>query len=455
MVCQCRDPPDVRQGSGRQVWCGEPAWKAESASASGSRRERASDSGVQVHSEGDDERLRAENEIVISLSPQRPVLYRRPRRRLLGGVAGGIADHLGVPVGWIRLVFALLTVAGGLGALLYGVFWIVLPTLPGTVTSKRATVLEYVAAALVVAGAVLSALHGTPLGSLFVPAVLGCVGGALIWRQAGETQRQRWWRFSQTSLSARTAHRIGRARLVLGASLVAIGAVAVIARHNLSAIGDSLIGVVVAAVGIAVITGPWWIGLVAELSAERRERIASQARADLAERVHDSVLQTLALIQRNAESPREVARLARGQERELRGLLYGAPRRSSHLADGLRAAAAEVEDAYAVVVDVVIVGDGPLDERRGALVAASREALVNAAKHSGEPRVSLYAEADDAGATVFVRDRGQGFDSSSVAEDRQGLRNSIIGRIERYQGQVTVRSAPGEGTEVEIAMSNE
>jgi signal transduction histidine kinase len=305
---------------------------------------------------------------------------------------------------------------------------------------------------------VLSALHGTPLGSLFVPAVLACVGGALIWRQAGETQRQRWWRFSQSSLSARTAHRIGRARLVLGASLVAVGAVAVIARHNLSAIGDSLIGVVVAAVGIAVITGPWWIGLVAELSAERRERIASQARADLAERVHDSVLQTLALIQRNAASPREVARLARGQERELRGLLYGAPMAasaSSHLADGLRAAAAEVEDAYAIVIDVVIVGDVPLDERRAALLAASREALVNAAKHSGEPRVSLYAEADSAGTTIFVRDRGQGFDLASVAEDRQGLRNSIIGRVERYQGQVTVRSAPGEGTEVEITMSNE
>jgi signal transduction histidine kinase len=388
----------------------------------------------------------------------RPVLYRRSRRRLLGGVAGGIADHLGVPARWIRIVFALLTVAGGLGALLYGVFWIVLPTVPGTVTSKRAVVLEYAAAALVVTGAVLSALHGTPLGSLFVPAVLACVGGALIWRQAGETQRQRWWRFSQSSLSARTAHRIGRARLVLGASLVAVGAVAVIARHNLSAIGDSLIGVVVAAVGIAVITGPWWIGLVAELSAERRERIASQARADLAERVHDSVLQTLALIQRNAASPREVARLARGQERELRGLLYGAPMAANsptHLADGLRAAAAEVEDAYAIVIDVVIVGDVPLDERRAALVAASREALVNAAKHSGEPRVSLYAEADGAGTTIFVRDRGQGFDLASVAEDRQGLRNSIIGRVERYQGQVTVRSAPGEGTEVEITMTNE
>jgi signal transduction histidine kinase len=161
------------------------------------------------------------------------------------------------------------------------------------------------------------------------------------------------------------------------------------------------------------------------------------------------------LIQRNASSPREVARLARGQERELRGLLYGAPSTSSHLADGLRAAAAEVEDAYGIVVDVVLVGDAALDERRQALVAASREALVNAAKHSGTARVSLYAEVEAQSAVVFIRDRGRGFTPAEVADDRQGLRNSIIGRVERYGGQVTVRTAPGEGTEVEISMGDE
>ncbi len=190
------------------------------------------------------------------------------------------------------------------------------------------------------------------------------------------------------------------------------------------------------------------------MSTERRERIQSQARADLAERVHDSVLQTLALIQRNAASPREVARLARGQERELRALLYGPSTVSSHLADGLAMAAAEVEDAYGIVVDIVVVGDTPLDERLGALVAASREALVNAAKHSGVPTVSLYAEVDERGVVVFVRDRGQGFALDEVADDRQGLRNSIVGRVERYGGHVDVRSAPGDGTEVEIRMDN-
>ncbi len=382
----------------------------------------------------------------------RPTLYRRSSHRLLGGVAGGIADHLRVPVLAIRVVFVLLSFAGGVGALLYCVYWIVVPTAPGTVTGKRAMLLEYGAAVVVFVIAVVFALQGTPLGSLFVPAVLGCVGGALIWRQASESQRQRWWRLSQSSLSARHRDRLGRARLVAGASFVAIGAIAVLARHNLNAVRDGLVGVAVAAVGIAVITGPWWVKLVNDVSAERRERLQSQARADLADRVHDSVLQTLALIQRNASSPREVARLARGQERELRGLLYGAPSTSSHLADSLRAAAAEVEDAYGIVVSVVAVGDAELDEPRRALVAATREALVNAAKHSGTSTVSLYVEVEPDSAVAFIRDRGRGFDPAEVADDRQGLRHSIVGRIERFGGQVTVRSAAGEGTEVEIRL---
>jgi signal transduction histidine kinase/phage shock protein PspC (stress-responsive transcriptional regulator) len=383
------------------------------------------------------------------------VLYRRSTRRVLGGVAGGIADHLQVPVSAVRVIFVVLCFAGGLGAVLYGVFWIVLPTPPGTTTSSRAVWLEYGAAAIVVLVSAIVAVHGTPLGHPFLPAILACVGGALIWRQASESQRERWWRFSQTSLSSRPQVHAGRIRLILGGALVLVGALAVLDRHNLGAVRDSLVGVAVAIVGVAVITGPWWVGMVTELSSERRERIQSQARADLAERVHDSVLQTLALIQRNASSPREVARLARGQERELRGLLYGTPNVASHLADALRAAAAEVEDAYGIVVDAVVVGDAMLDDALNALVAASREALVNAAKHAGTPTVWLYAEVDPNGCTAFVRDRGRGFDPDEIGEDRQGLRGSIIGRVERFGGHVNVRSAPGEGTEVEIRMGGD
>jgi signal transduction histidine kinase len=189
-----------------------------------------------------------------------------------------------------------------------------------------------------------------------------------------------------------------------------------------------------------------------QLSAERAERIRSQERADIAAHLHDSVLQTLALIQRNASSPREVARLARGQERELRTLLYGSRTASGQLADEIRTAAAEVEDAYAITVDVVLVGDAPLDDKLAPVVAAAREALVNAAKHAGVASVSLYVEVEPEAVAVYVKDRGVGFDPAAVAEDRQGLRGSIIGRIERHGGDVRVRSEHGSGTEIEIRM---
>jgi signal transduction histidine kinase len=205
-------------------------------------------------------------------------------------------------------------------------------------------------------------------------------------------------------------------------------------------------------IGLALLTGPWWIRMVSDLGEERSERIRSQERAELAAHLHDSVLQTLALIQRNASSPREVTRLARGQERELRTLLYGARAASGQLSEALRGAAGEIEDAYAIKVDVVVVGDAPLTERLGALVAACREALVNAAKHAGVETVSLYAEVEDGACLCFVRDRGSGFDPAAVDPDRHGLRGSIIGRVERHGGQVSVRSSPGAGTEVEIRM---
>jgi signal transduction histidine kinase len=165
------------------------------------------------------------------------------------------------------------------------------------------------------------------------------------------------------------------------------------------------------------------------------------------------VLQTLALIQRNADSPREVARLARGQERSLRSLLYGDRETSGQFGDELRTAAAEVEDAYAVTVDVVLVGDAPLDTNLAALAAAVREALVNAAKHSGVAAVSLYAEIEAEQISVFVKDRGKGFEIDGVADDRQGVRGSIIGRVERHGGTVRVNSTPGIGTEVELRMT--
>jgi signal transduction histidine kinase len=209
---------------------------------------------------------------------------------------------------------------------------------------------------------------------------------------------------------------------------------------------------VVTMIGLALVSGPWWVGLMTQLSEERAERIRSQERADIAAHLHDSVLQTLALIQRNASSPREVARLARGQERELRTLLYESRTAAGQFGDELRAAAAEVEDAYAITVEVVLVGDAPLDDKLSPVAAAAREALVNAAKHAGVPSVSLYAEVEPDSVAVYVKDRGVGFDPDSVAEDRQGLRGSIIARVERHGGEVRVRSEQGSGTEIEIRM---
>jgi signal transduction histidine kinase len=187
------------------------------------------------------------------------------------------------------------------------------------------------------------------------------------------------------------------------------------------------------------------------LSEERAARIRSQERADIAAHLHDSVLQTLALIQRNAGSAREVARLARGQERELRSLLYELPSAGGQLGESLWAAAADVEDSYAVRVEVVIVGDAALDDALVAVGAAAREALVNAAKHSGATTVSLYAEVEEHEVSVFVRDKGRGFDPPSVAGDRHGVRGSIVARMQRHGGTAEIRSGD-TGTEVRLEM---
>jgi signal transduction histidine kinase/phage shock protein PspC (stress-responsive transcriptional regulator) len=381
-----------------------------------------------------------------------PRLYRRTHRRLLGGVAGGISDHIAVPVLAVRAVFVLLAFAGGTGVVIYGVFWIVLPTPPGWPEPRRTVWRQYVLGAILGVVAIGLMAKTMPLGTLFVPSVLAIFGGALIWRQATETQRERWWRLSQSSLSAESDQRAGRLRILVGVGLVVLAAGAVVVGTDFAVAREAFVASIVAVIGLALITGPWWMRLASELGEERTERIRSQERAELAAHLHDSVLQTLALIQRNAGSPREVARLARGQERELRTLLYGPRTSTGQLGEAIKAAAGEVEDGYAVRVDVVVVGDAVLNDQLAAVVAASREALVNAAKHAGVTSVSLYAEADDQGVTAFVRDRGAGFDLDAVSADRQGVRSSIIGRIERHGGKVDVRSAPGSGTEVEIRM---
>ena len=212
----------------------------------------------------------------------------------------------------------------------------------------------------------------------------------------------------------------------------------------------------------SVLTVPFWLRLVRDLSDERRARIRTDERAEIAAHLHDSVLQTLALIQKQSEQPREVARLARSQERELRGWLYGpngygkpaenVEEATGQLSEALATACGEVEDTFAISVGQVVVGDAELDESLVALVQAAREAIVNAAKHAGVEEVSVFAEVEPTSVTVFVRDRGKGFDPDLVPDDRHGLADSIRGRMTRHGGTCKVRTAPGEGTEVQLAM---
>ena len=210
----------------------------------------------------------------------------------------------------------------------------------------------------------------------------------------------------------------------------------------------------VTAIGLGLAFGPWMYELVRQLGSERRERIRSEERAEVAAHLHDSVLQTLAMIQR-APTREEMTTLARGQERELRSWLYGrAPVAEGieTLRDALDAMAARVERMHRVAVDAVVVGDAPMDERLRALVDAAGEATTNAAKHSGAGTISVYAEVGDGTVNVFVRDEGAGFDAASMASDRRGISESIVGRMERNGGLATVSSTPAEGTEVHLEL---
>jgi signal transduction histidine kinase len=244
-------------------------------------------------------------------------------------------------------------------------------------------------------------------------------------------------------------------QVVLGLSLVVAGvAVFLVATPSVQSPGTGILATGAIAVGLVNVFGPWWWRLTHDLAAERQERIRSQERAEMAAHIHDSVLQTLALIQRNSSDARTVSALARSQERELRTWLFGAPAPdpAESLAAALQRVSDEIEDLHGVAVETVEVGDCPVDDRLAALVSSSREALANAARHSGVPAVSAYLEVEPHQVTVFVRDRGKGFELDEVPTDRRGIADSILGRMDRHGGKAAVRSQPGHGTEVELVM---
>jgi signal transduction histidine kinase len=341
---------------------------------------------------------------------------RSGRDRVVAGVCGGIAARLAVDATLVRLVFAILALAGGAGIGIYLALWVY-------AGGRRAWVAAFL---LSCAGAALLiglGLHGaSALGAILLVAGLAVVlvrGGSL---------------------------RPGGSLPVLGVALLIAGAVIFLghsgARGSFIAPG-AVLGALV------LVVGPWLF----RLTAERTERIRLQERADVAARIHDSVLQTLALVQRHADEPTRVSSLARRQERELRRWLYGSGvAEAASLVAALADAAADVEELHGVPIELASSGDAPLDDRTRQVVLAAREAMTNAAKFSGAAEIAVYAEAGPEALAVFVRDRGSGFERSTVAADRRGLTDSIEGRLRRAGGTATITTAPGEGTEVELTL---
>jgi signal transduction histidine kinase len=397
-------------------------------------------------------------------------LRRDPTRRWLGGVCSGIAMRLGVDPALVRLAFVVATAAGGIGIALYALSWLVIPAGAGGGRRRLPTGRGAVEVALGTGLLLLSALLTfRALGIWFSdaivwPLVLIASGGALIWRGSGTPAA------SSPAAAAPTAallkpetegRRLESGRTVAAISRTGIGIALVIAAGfaflqasgALTAARDVLLAVVAVVVVLGVIFAPWIVRLVRSLTEERSERIRSQERAEVAAHLHDSVLQTLALVQRSND-PQEVAALARRQERELRAWLSGRPAvgQAARLAPALEAAAADIEERHGVPVEVVVVGDRDLDANTEAVVAAAREAMTNAAKFGDGSPVDVYAEAGDGRLQVFIRDRGPGFNPGSLPADRRGVRESIVGRMKRHGGRAQITSSERSGTEVELEL---
>ncbi|WP_228386633.1 ATP-binding protein [Ornithinicoccus halotolerans] len=396
--------------------------------------------------------------------PQRRL--RRPvEGRVLGGVCAGLAQHLSVHVGFVRVAFVLLlTVPLGLGLVAYALLWAVVPqeevdgeattaTRPGRTRAGSASPWWLLLAGLtmLVIGLAwwLQVEERVDLQlDVWVPVAVVAVGAAVVWQQLDLSTRRRWRPLDTQRVTQ------ARLRVAAGLALAVVGLVLLASRgRTLADVLDVAMGALVVLAGIGVIAAPYGLQMWRDLQTEQSERARQAERADIAAHLHDSVLQTLALIQRRADHPAAVARLARAQERELRGYLYGGPARrdpGASLAAAVEEAAAEVEDAHGLAIGLVVTGDRPVDEPGRALVLALKEALHNAARH-GAPPVSVYVEAGSSRVEAFVRDHGPGFDPAQVPHDRLGVRESIVGRMRRHGGAAEVRRRD-PGTEVRLLL---
>jgi signal transduction histidine kinase len=376
----------------------------------------------------------------------------RPRSgRVLAGVAGGTAAHLRQDPLVVRIGFVVLATSF-IGIVAYGLLWLTMPVAqPGTPEAeapprigwrpKSRRELAGLVVLAVVAAVLLGQLVQSSTGDLVLPLALLTVGLGVIWRQLDTD--------SPLDLPG------GRWALAGGAALAAGGVVLLLATTGqLTAARNGFTATLVILTGVVLATAPAWRRLLDSRSDERSARVRSEERAAVAAHLHDSVLQTLALIQRHADDQQAVSRLARSQERELRAWLYDPKvvREGGTWAGLVAQMVSDVEADHALLVDPVVVGDAPVDEALADLGSATREALVNAAKHSGATAADLYTEVTPERVSVYVRDRGKGFDPAEVPSDRRGLRDSVSGRLARLGGTAVVRSAPGEGTEVELVL---
>ena len=412
--------------------------------------------------------------------PVRPPLV-RGEDRLVAGVCSGLARHLGVRVDAVRWIMAATAILGGAGIVFYAWLWIMVPTaaeaakraarrpaspiapavsaIPGPAPRQLAVPryareillgLVLLLGAFVLGGSLIGI--DVPLDTVVpVAAILG--GVALAWMQLDEARRERLVR------GAGTERWTGWLRLGAGLALVVAGVALAVSGSQWNVLGTALLASFAVLAGVALVLLPWGLKFWREYGAERAARVREEERAEIAAHLHDSVLQTLALIQRRAGSEADVTRLARAQERELREWLYRDSRTSSgSFEDRLTSVAAEVEDAVGAPIDVVLVGEAR-DAADGqarrdayeALLQAAREAMLNAARHGGGGPVSVYAESREGTVEVFVRDRGPGFDLDAVPADRLGVRESIIGRMRRHGGEAAIASG-ADGTEVRLRL---
>jgi signal transduction histidine kinase len=405
----------------------------------------------------------------------RPPLTRPREGRRVAGVAAGIAAWLGVDPNVVRLAFGVLVFANGIGLALYAVGWLVFPE-EGEPASRlqriarpngRWDIVQIAALAAVVIPTLMLARQlgfGFP-SSVIGPLIIAAIGGALVWGRLrpdassitrvvpadGSASR------SSAAVNALFGGTHGPAavfRVVAGSILVIVGAsVFLVANTTASAARQAMSAMIVFGVGIGLVFGPWLWRLANDLAEERRERVRSQERAEVAAHLHDSVLHTLALVRRSADDPRRVVSLASRQERELRSWLNGRPAApSSSVGAALDDLVGQVETDHGVPIEIVKVGDCAIDARLEAMLAAAREAMVNAAQHSGARSIDVYMEIDASRALMFVRDRGVGFDPDQVAANRHGVRESIVRRMQRNGGEAVVRSSVGDGTEIRLEL---